>query len=571
MNRTRLVWQLLLPYLLLALIAGTAAVWYLAVVVSATARAQAIALLTERAKLLAERAGPIIGDPEETAKLCRGSVAMRLTVIRTDGLIIADSGSASARPEDPEVGMAMRGGVAAKTHGGSLFVAAPIRADGAVVGVARAAMPTAKLTPNHFPVYVGCAALALAIAFVSTLIAGRVARPIRSMSAAAERYAQGDFLVHLPQVGIWELAELRKAMLDMARQLDGRLRAVTSHQEEREAILAGMVESVLAVDLDDCILTLNPAAERVLGVSEDAVKGKPVQEAIRNADLLRFVSEALGAPRVTQREVALRGHDERFLLGTGTPLRDGSGKPFGALIVFNDVTELRRLERVRRDFVANVSHELKTPIAAIRGAVETLQSGAGEVPEDRARFLDMAARHAGRLGAIIDDLLALSQIEEGQGVVLEVGSVLDPLQEAVHECRAAAGAAGVTVALSCDPSLSAAINPRFLERAVTNLVDNAIRASEVGDQVSVEAERGAHFVRIRVRDQGSGIEPRHIPRLFERFYRVDTARSRAEGGTGLGLSIVKHIVHAHRGEIEVESEVGKGSVFTIRLPLPDPE
>jgi two-component system phosphate regulon sensor histidine kinase PhoR len=258
-----------------------------------------------------------------------------------------------------------------------------------------------------------------------------------------------------------------------------------------------------------------------------------------------------------------------MLNGHSTALYDEEGHRMGVLLVLNDVTRLRKLENVRRDFVANVSHEIKTPIAAIQGFVETLREGAMENKEDSERFLEIIQKHVRRLNAIIEDLLSLSRIEEEEGnqeIVLSQGRVRDVLSTAVQVSQVKATPTNIRMTLSCREDLMAEINPPLLEQAVVNLLDNAIKYSENGSTVRVEAKRSDEEIIISVRDEGCGIEKRHIPRLFERFYRVDKARSRKLGGTGLGLAIVKHVTQAHGGHVTVESTPGKGSVFNLHLP-----
>jgi two-component system phosphate regulon sensor histidine kinase PhoR len=238
------------------------------------------------------------------------------------------------------------------------------------------------------------------------------------------------------------------------------------------------------------------------------------------------------------------------------------------VIVLDDITDIQRLQRVRRDFVANVSHELKTPIASIKGFVETLLDGAAEDPDDRARFLEIIGRQADRLAAIIEDLLALSRLEQSQAsgsLPLASTPLADVLATVAAECRPRATERSVRLEIDCPPDVTADINGPLLEQAVINLVDNAIKYSAAGRVVRVSAARDGEAV-IRVSDEGCGIAAEHLPRLFERFYRVDTARSRKLGGTGLGLAIVKHIAKAHGGSVDVESEAGVGTTFTLRLP-----
>jgi two-component system phosphate regulon sensor histidine kinase PhoR len=233
------------------------------------------------------------------------------------------------------------------------------------------------------------------------------------------------------------------------------------------------------------------------------------------------------------------------------------------------VTRLRRLENIRRDFVANVSHEIKTPITAIKGFVETLRDAAMTNGKDADRFLAIIQKHVDRLDAIIEDLLSLSRIEEDvetEEIVLEEGRIRDVLLTAIQVCQVKAAPKNIRVELSCSEDLKAKINPPLLEQAVVNLLDNAIKYSDADSEVQVEAKRADSKILINVRDQGCGIDKKHLSRLFERFYRVDNARSRKMGGTGLGLAIVKHITQAHGGHVTVDSTPEKGSTFSLHLP-----
>jgi two-component system phosphate regulon sensor histidine kinase PhoR len=282
------------------------------------------------------------------------------------------------------------------------------------------------------------------------------------------------------------------------------------------------------------------------------------------------VTEALRSKQPLEAEMRLviRG-DERFLQAHGAPLRDASGKEIGVLVVLNDMTRLLRLENIRRDFVANVSHELKTPITAIKGSVETLLGGAIEESDSAPRFLEIIARQADRLNAIIEDLLALSRIEqeeEKSGIHLDPVAVRDVIQSALLSCQVRAQDKQVRLAVDCSGELQCPANAPLLEQALVNLVDNAITYSSEGGEVRIAARAAANGLEITVRDFGCGIAREHLPRLFERFYRVDKARSRKQGGTGLGLAIVKHIIQAHGGQVRVDSAPGEGSLFTISLP-----
>ncbi|MBU1857088.1 MAG: ATP-binding protein, partial [Verrucomicrobia bacterium] len=314
---------------------------------------------------------------------------------------------------------------------------------------------------------------------------------------------------------------------------------------------------------------LNHAAARLLDLAPEQAQGRSIQEAVRNRDLQAFISATLAGTGPAEDEIVIYGNEERFIQLHGTTLTDIAGYNIGALIVLNDITRLKRLETVRRDFVANVSHELKTPITALKGCVETLSDTKPIDPVENSRFLAMMARQVARMEALVEDLLSLSRIEfdaERKHVALDRGAISEVLQRAAQSFATAAVAKSISLVVECPAEVKAPINVALLEQAVGNLLDNAIKFSANGTRILVSGRLTGNDVEIQVTDQGLGIEKKHLSRLFERFYRVDQARSRALGGTGLGLAIVKHIALAHRGTVTVASEPGQGSTFTIRIP-----
>ncbi len=333
-----------------------------------------------------------------------------------------------------------------------------------------------------------------------------------------------------------------------------------------------MVEGVITVDTEERILDVNQSGARLLNVDPEKIRGKSILLAIRNTHLQNFVKNALACAAPFEGEFSSRMGEsgkEKHFYAHGARLQNSQGRVTGVLIVINDVTTLRRLESIRQDFVANVSHELKTPITSIEGFTETLLDGALNDPEDARHFVEIIGKQASRLHAIVEDLLALSRVEQEakhQEIVLHQVAVLPVVQAAIQACSLKMEKEARTIELACPPVISAAINPPLLEQALINLLDNAIKYSGKGSTVKVECEKQGDEVMIRVRDNGVGISSKDLPRIFERFYRVDKARSTKMGGTGLGLSIVKHIVSAHHGLVSVESSLGKGSIFTIHLP-----
>jgi len=414
------------------------------------------------------------------------------------------------------------------------------------------------------PVFLGLTALA------GWWVAHRVQLGLDALRTGAERHGVGELGWRIPHQPIAALQEVAQAENALAERVDARLADAVRQLTEQEAVLSSMSEGVLAVDHGLRLLNLNPGAGRIFGVDPQEARGRTLLEVSRNNELLHFTGAALSASAPTEGEIVIYDPDPRFLQAHGSVLRDGQGRAIGAVVVLNDVTALRRLETMRRDFVANVSHELKTPITSIKGFVETLLDGAMQDPQETERFLRIVQRQADRLHAIIEDLLNLSRIErdaEAGDIALESGAVKAVLAAALQSCETLAQAREIRLESECDPGLTAWINAALLEQALVNLIDNAVKYSPDGGRVRVEAAQHKGTIVIRVRDWGQGIEARHQPRLFERFYRVDKARSRKLGGTGLGLAIVKHIAQAHRGQVTVESAPGEGSTFSIQIPM----
>jgi two-component system phosphate regulon sensor histidine kinase PhoR len=389
------------------------------------------------------------------------------------------------------------------------------------------------------------------------------------MRNGVRKYADGDFSTRLKLSRTAEFAELAGEMNRMAQQLDDRLRTVVNQRNELEAVLSSMVEGVLAFDTNENLISLNQAASDLLGIRDAEVLNRPIQEVIRNSALQRFVSKTLANLEPIEDEIVLYSSGERNLQAHGAPLTDVSGNRIGVLVVLNDVTNIRRLENIRREFVANASHEIRTPITSIKGFVETLLDGALDDRETARRFLGIISKHSDRLNAIVEDLLSLSKIEteaETGQVYLEKYPILEVVEEAVETCHTGIDDKRIKVRIECPEELTGRLNPSLMVQALINLIDNAVKFSHDGGNITITCTAAEDGIKIQVQDEGVGIEKIHIPRLFERFYRVDKARSRVLGGTGLGLAIVKHIAQVHNGEVSVVSSPGKGSKFTITLP-----
>jgi len=588
MRHRRLLWRIFWPCLVVTLVSVAAVAWYASRQWGASHRRELAHALAAQARLFANQVlVPLSsGEHGQVDALCKEvgkAVGARFTVLLDDGTVVGDSEGEPAQMENhslrPEVRAALAGKVGvALRHSTTVerdmcYVAIPLLREEQVVGAVRAALPVAGLRRAQRAFYLRLAWAGLVIAALaagtSLVVARRISQPLEEMTRGAQRFARGDFARRIPPADIEELDQLAQVLNEMSAQLDARVRAVLQERHEREAILSSMVEAVVAVDDRERVLHMNQAAA-IFAVDVAGAVGRPLQEVILNLDLESLMRRALASDAPVEGDVALyAAGDERQLQAHAAPLRDGRGQRIGAVIVLNDVTRLRRLERMRREFVANVSHELKTPITSIKGFVETLLSGALDNPTEARRFLQIIARHTDRLNAIIEDLLSLSRLEEEterQEVILKEGDVGPVIEAAVAACAAKAAAKNIAIERSIAAGLRVRLNARLLEQAVINLLDNAIKYSPAGARVRVEASTENAEVVIRVRDEGCGIEARHLPRLFERFYRVDKARSRANGGTGLGLAIVKHIAQAHGGYPTVSSTPGKGSIFAIHLP-----
>jgi len=360
-----------------------------------------------------------------------------------------------------------------------------------------------------------------------------------------------------------------------ARNINRLLEAIRKKEEsalcgkdELDAVFYSMPEGIIALDLKLNILQINEAATKLLHISRNA-EGRHLRETVRDSAIHSFAEELLAQKTAMEEDFRIyaSGAGDMMVKIRGNVLRDPNGSPSGLLLVISDISQIMKLENMRSEFVANVSHEIKTPITAIKGSIETLLDGAAEDPGESKRFMQIIERHTDRLLRLLDDLLCLSRAESSREMEFHLTSMPGVIKNAVELCTPKAESKNISLWSECPDNLSGEISLPGFEQALVNLLDNAIKYTPEGGKVSVSASSENHSIKLSVTDNGSGISKEHLPRLFERFYRVDKARSRKMGGTGLGLAIVKHIIHAHGGKVEVESEPGKGSTFSITIPV----
>jgi two-component system phosphate regulon sensor histidine kinase PhoR len=565
--------------------------------------------LESRAQLAASRVRDFLrdhrhADLKEYCVQAGRSSGTRITVITPDGKVVADSNEDPEAMENHgnrvEVARALQGDVGvsrrfSKTvQENMVYVAIPLngisidKGQGLLIKKAEAVLRVsvsvadldAAMNRIKNRLLLGSVAVLVFAGLVNLFISRNITRPLELMTGIAERFAAGDFSARmLPQVkrrASSEVATLAASMDRMAELLDEKIAAIVSQRNQLETVFSSMVEAVIAIDTEERVISLNQAAAELFAVERKAVVGKIVQQVVRNIQLQQHISRTLAARESVVDEVVLQGEGgDRYLQTNVVMLGNGAGENVGVLVVMNDVTKIRRLESVRRDFVANVSHELRTPITSIRGYVETLLDGALDIREDAVRFLEIVLHQSERLSTIIDDLLSLSKIEDKTrrgSIPLTPGQLRPVLEAASQTCRLQAEQAGISLSIHCEEDLEVEMNATLLEQALVNLLVNAVTYSRSGGQVTVEATVGGEGeegkVNIVVRDNGLGIAKEHLPRLFERFYRSDKARSRAQGGSGLGLAIVKHIAEAHEGGVTASSVEGKGSEFTLTVKAP---
>jgi two-component system phosphate regulon sensor histidine kinase PhoR len=509
----------------------------------------------------------------------------RVTFIGADGVVLGDSQVSlegmvhvENHRDRPEVAAALAGSERSSTrssatvHERLMYAAVPLVLPGGGRGAARLAVPLDEVDAAVSKLrHILWAALGVALivaVVLSSAAAHMLSRALGRMTEAAQRMASGDLAVRTRPTGRDEIADLGRALDAMAANLATTLTALRSERDLLEVILQSMQEGVLVLDQDSRMLLVNPALRSTFSLGPEA-EGRAALELIRNAELQSILERAGKGSGAVTGEIEITGPKPRRLLVHAASLPPLHAKSQGLLAVFVDVSEIRRLETLRKDFVANVSHELRTPITAVRSAVDTLRLTLERDPGASDRFIDIIDRNAQRLGALVEDLLDLSRIESKEyRPDATAVSLRDVSEQVLSLLRPRIEEKTFDIVNDIPAELPAArADRKAVEQVFTNLLDNAIKYCGAGTRIRLRAhEAPGNALRVEIADSGPGIEPRHLPRLFERFYRVDSGRSRDMGGTGLGLSIVKHLVEAMGGTIGVESTPGRGASFWFTLP-----
>jgi two-component system phosphate regulon sensor histidine kinase PhoR len=585
--RARLFWRLGLTYLVLLLGVLIAVDSYSARVVRSHSIRSANDQLVSLFNLAQAR--PPDASSEVAVRDWTGWMAKsgaRVTVINASGGVLADSANGAGDPEKPsdwpEVQQALADGVGRSVDSVRELVCRAQRfqpASGSPI-VIRLALPLAQIDLSLKELrqrLLVASLIILVIGIGVSLIFARifVAR-VENLKDFSQRIAAGDFHPWLAVGPRDELSDLADSMNQTAAHLDREIRLLSSERNRSSAILRSMVEGVAVVDAQERLVFCNRAFSEILNVQSVTSEGSPLIEVVRSSELIGLIRKALQGEEGLQNDIEIGIVQPLSFSVTAAPVQAldtdrnvPADKPSGAVVVLHDVTELRRLERVRQDFVGNVSHEFKTPLTAIQGFAETLLAGAVDDPKNNRRFLEIIREHAVRLARVTDDLLKLARIEAGK---LELEFFPVSVQELIEGCAETTLLKASRKQISFSMKVPAGIpalrgDASLLHDVLQNLLDNAIQYTPPGGRIVVGAAAGPHEVTITISDSGIGIPLADQERIFERFYRVDAARSREAGGTGLGLSIAKHIVEAHGGRLWVESAVGQGSKFSFSIPL----
>ncbi len=503
----------------------------------------------------------------------------RVTIIDSDGKVLGDSEVAPEQLDNhssrPEVYTALHGGTGAEIRYSDtlgmnmLYVAVPFY-NGDKSGAIRMAMPMADLQAiynNALAWILGTALLCgLLAVFLSFVLIRYFSRPIREITAAVQDMAGGNLRRRISMHSNDETGILAHAFNDMGQHIEENVRQISEVKNRLEAILDTTINGIVMIDGDERLVYANPTADSLLGLGENFI-GRKYAEIINSYEILAMLDEARNTRQPVKRVIVLYTRKERTVEAHVVPISNPRSHSDDILLVLNDITEMKRLEQVRKDFVANVSHELKTPVTAISGFAETLLENGGKDPDNAAEFTRIIYDEAQRLKLLIDSLLTLSRLEsEHVSLNLQPFDLTSLIRDTIGRMSKLAALKNISIGdESPAEPIEISSDPELVDQILTNLLDNAIKYSPEGSRVEVGVQNLPDQVVITIKDDGIGIPAAELPRIFERFYRVDKARSRKTGGSGLGLAIVKHLVENLNGQVAVSSTLGQGSAFSVTL------
>ena len=527
--------------------------------------------------MLPERGFISLHNAQDFSYQASSGTRVRLTLVQYSGSVLADSHSDPFYMENhfdrPEIQEALRSSIGrAKRYSFTMrkemfYTAIPVPTRSLIV---RTSISVEDIQRQINQMYLKLTFSSLLILFFavvfSYVFAKTISSAMTSIKNVAKHYSSGDFTVTLEQGGIAELNELSDSINLMGIQLKEKIRTITSQKNELQAMLNSMTEPVILVDSSLKIREYNPSAVKYI-FENNYPAASNLLSVLNNVEITELAESTLNTGEYQEKIVCFNFEEETYYLVHVSFIENLENEMSGALIVLNNVSAMKHLEKVRKDFVANVSHELKTPVTSIIGYVETIMSGKNIEQSKIDRFMDIISRQAGRLVNIIEDLLIFSRVDyEHAEIEKENIPLTDLIGSAVSACSYNAELKDMKILVDCDEELELKANTVLAEQALTNLIDNAVKYSDNGKDIFVNVKELKKEIKISVEDSGHGISKKNLKRIFERFYRVDKARSRELGGTGLGLAIVKHVMKTHNGRIEVDSTPGIGSTFTIFFP-----